>query len=198
VTTTIFLADPHTLRVSFPYSAAAVDAIKTVGGATGDKAAKFWRVPVSGLDAVLRIFGDDCAVAPEAAMAASPTLPIEHFADTCAAAGVTLRIEGSRVIGRGGCWTPVLQAEIDKRAAALRNLLASGWQPAKLPPPPEPVAPASYDHITHLDRVMAAGESNWLSNEARKQDMIEGAKRRKRKEVFSQIDKQLGLEELLK
>jgi hypothetical protein len=197
VTTTIFLLDPNTLRVSFPYSAAAVDAIKQVDGATWDKAAKIWRVPVAKLDAVLRAF-PDAAAAPEVFLAAPPVLPIQHFAEMCAAAGVTLTVQGERVHGAGGCWTPILQAEIDARAVQLQRLLASGWQPAKAPPPPVAPEPASYDRITHLDRVMAAGESNWLANEQRKQDVIDGAKRRKRKALFTKIDQQLGLEELLK
>ena len=198
MTTSIFLHDAHTLRVSFPYSTASVDAIKTVSGATWDKAAKVWLVPVAKLDALLRVFGDDCAVAPEAAMAAAPTLPVEHFAATCAAAGVSLRIEGERVQGHGGAWTPLLQAEIDARAVQLRRLLEGGWQAPHAAPPPAAPEPASFDQIAHLDRVIAKGEQNALANEARKQEMIEGARRRKRKEMFSKIDKQLGLEELPK
>ena len=88
MTTTIFLHNAFTLRLSFPYSAATVAAIKTVEDAAWDAASKTWRVPLVRLDALLRVFGDDCAVAPEAAMAAAPTLPIEHFAQTCASAGV--------------------------------------------------------------------------------------------------------------
>ena len=45
---------------------------------------------------------------------------------------------------------------------------------------------------------MVAGERNAFVNEARKQDMIEGARRRKRRDMFRKIDVQLGLEELLK
>lgn len=198
MTTTIFLLDPATLRVSFPYSAASVDAIKTVEDAAWDAASKTWRVPLIRLDALLRVFGDDCAVAPEVAMAASPKLPVQNFAETCAAAGVTLRIEGDRVQGSGGCWTPTLQREIDARAVPLRRLLEGGWQPPRpMPPPPAAPVPASYEHITHLDRVMAAGEANWLANEQRKQDIIDGAKRRKRKEMFKKFDQQLGIEGLL-
>ena len=198
MTTTIFLHNAFTLRLSFPYSAATVAAIKTVEDAAWDAASKTWRVPLVRLDALLRVFGDDCAVAPEAAMAAAPTLPIEHFAQTCASAGVNLRIEGDRAQGSGGCWTPLLQAEIDRRAVPLRRLLQGGWQPPRplAPPPPAPV-PASYDHITHLDRVMAAGEVNWLAKEMQKQDIIDNAKRRKRKEMFRKFDAQLGIEGLL-
>ena len=45
---------------------------------------------------------------------------------------------------------------------------------------------------------MVAGERNAFVNEARKQDMIEGARRRKRGELFRKIDVQLGLEGVLK
>ena len=186
MTTTIFLHDVHTLRVSFPYSAAAVDAIKTVGGATWDKAAKVWYAPVAKLDAILRVFGDDCAVAPDAAMAAAPKLPIEHFAATCAAAGVSLRVEGPRVQGSGGCWTPILQAEIDKRAAQLRRLLEGGWQaPQAAPPPAAAPEPASYDLITHLDRVIAKGEQN-ARIAAEKEAGYKEAARRKRFDTMRQ------------
>ena len=43
MTTTIFLQDAATLRISFPYSQTAVDAMKTVEGATFDKASRTWR-----------------------------------------------------------------------------------------------------------------------------------------------------------
>jgi len=32
-------------------------------------------------------------------------------------------LEEARVVGSGGCWTPLLQAEIDRRAAQLRRLI---------------------------------------------------------------------------
>lgn len=118
--TTIFLYDARTLRVSFPYSVEAVAAIKQVSGARWNAAAKVWLVPLARLDVLLAVLGDDDAAAPEVFMAASPRLPIENFADTLAQGGVALRIEGERVQGSGGCWTPLLQAEIDKRAAAIR------------------------------------------------------------------------------
>lgn len=176
---TIFLHDPHTLRVSFPWSQAAVDAIKSVEGVIWDKASKTWRAPLTRLDAVLRVLGDDCALAPEVALAAHPKLPIEHFAETCAAAGVSLRVEGVRVIGSGGCWTPILQKEIDARAVQLRRLLASGWQapaPAHVAPAPQP---ASLNLITPFDHVMAAGEQNARKNAERKAGHQDAAKRRR-------------------
>jgi hypothetical protein len=179
MTTTIFLADAATLRISTPYSAESVAAIKTVGGATWDKAARVWLVPAAALDKVLRIFGDDCAVAPEVFMAASPTLPIEHFAETCAQAGVSLHIDGARVVGSGGCWTPILQAEINARAVQLRRLLQSGWQPKCPAPAPLAPEPASYDRITHMDRVLAAGERNARANVQRAEGYRADALRRR-------------------
>ena len=197
MTTTIFLHDAHTLRVSFPWSQAAVDAIKSVGGATFDAASKTWRAPVAKLDAILRVFGDDAAVAPEVFMAASPKRPIEHFAETCAAAGVTLRVEGVRVIGSGGCWTPVLQTEIDARAVQLRRLIEGGWQPpVTLAPAPAPVV-TDYSLITHLDRVLAEGERNAIANEARKQTQTERQRRNWRRQAEQAIDAQLGIEGVL-
>ncbi len=197
MSTTIFLHDAHTLRINFPYDPAAVDAIKTVAGATWDKVAKVWYVPVSKLDGVLRIFGDDAAVAPEVFMAAAPKLLVEHFAETCAAAGVALRVEGERVIGSGGCWTLVLQAEIDKRAAPLRRLLESGWQaPMSVPPPVAPV-PASLDRITRMDHVLAKGETNARHNEARKAMLAERQQRGRRNRAGREIDAQLGIEGVL-
>lgn len=197
MSTTIFLHDAHTLRINFPYDPAAVDAIKQVGGATWDRAAKVWLAPVAKLDALLRIFGDDCAVAPEVYMAASPKLPVEHFAETCAQAGVSLRVEGKRVIGSGGCWTPILQAEIDKRAPAIRRLLESGWQaPMSVPPPVAPV-PASLDRITRMDHVLAAGERNARHNEARKAMLAERQQRGRRNRAGREIDAQLGIEGVL-
>ena len=213
--TTIFLADPATLRVSTPYSETSRAALNGIGGSHFDGASKTWRVPLAKLDALLAAFGDTAAVAPEVLLAApsstvaldelpeprKPATPEErtrHFAETCAWAGVTLRIEGRRVLGSGGCWTPVLQAEIDKRAAALVALLQGGWQPAKPIAAPVAPVPTSYDRITAFDRGAAKWEAGWLATEARKQDMIAAAQRRKRKEVFSKIDKQLGLEELLR
>jgi hypothetical protein len=71
VSTTIFLHDEGTLRISFPYSQTAVDAMKTVAGATWDKASKTWRAPLGAgrtvrrwhiYRALLRLaahFGDD-------------------------------------------------------------------------------------------------------------------------------------------
>ena len=197
MTTTIFLHDAHTLRVSFPWSQAAVDAIKSIGGATFDKDSKTWRAPVAKLDAILRIFGDDAAVAPEVAMSAAPKLPVQNFAETCAAAGVSLRIEGARVVGSGGCWTPVLQAEIDKRAVQLRRLIESGWQPPATISPPPPPAVTDYSLITHLDYVLAAGERNAIANEARKQAQAERRRRGWRRQTEQAIDAQLGIEGVL-
>ena len=176
MTTTIFLHDEGTLRISFPYSQTAVDAMKTVDGATWDKASKTWRAPIAKLDAVLRVFPDS-ALAPEVALAASPILPIQHFADTCAAAGVSLTVNGAQVRGSGGAWTPVLQAEIDKRAVALIRLIRSGWQPpVAMEVRPAPV-PETFDHITELDRVMARGEHRWKEAAEREEGYKQAAKR---------------------
>ena len=174
--TTIFLHDAATLRVSFPYSQTAVDAMKTVEGATFDKASKTWRAPLATLDKVLRVF-PDAAMAPEVALAASPILPIQHFADTCAAAGVSLTVNGAQVRGSGGAWTPVLQAEIDKRAVALIRLIRSGWQPpVAMEVRPAPV-PETFEHITELDRVMARGEHRWREKAEREEGYKQAAKR---------------------
>lgn len=176
MTTTIFLQDAATLRISFPYSQTAVDAMKTVEGATFDKASRTWRTPLAKLDAVLRVF-PDAAMAPEVALAASPVLPIQHFAETCAAAGVTLTVNGALVQGSGGAWTQILQAEIDKRATQLIRLLRSGWQPpVAMEVRPAPV-PDTFDHITELDRVMARGEHRWREAAEREDGYKEAAKR---------------------
>ena len=167
----IFLADAATLRISFPYSQTAVDAMKTVDGATLDKASKTWKAPLAKLDAVLRVF-PDAAMAPEVALAGPAKLPIEHFADTCAAAGVTLTVNGNQVDGSGGAWTSILQAEIDKRATQLIRLLRSGWQPpVAMEVRPAPV-PETFDRITDFDRGAAQWEKNWQA----KQDKVEGYK----------------------
>ena len=174
--TTIFLHDEGTLRISFHYSQANVDAMKTVDGATWDKASKTWRAPLVKLDAVLRVFPDS-ALAPEVALAGPAKLPIEHFAETCAAAGVTLTVNGARVQGSGGAWTQILQAEIDKRATQLVRLIASGWQPpVAMEVRPAPV-PETFEHITELDRVMARGEHRWREKAEREEGYKQATKR---------------------
>ena len=174
--TTIFLHDEGTLRISFPYSQTAVDAMKTVDGATWDKASKTWRAPLGALDKVLRVF-PDAAMAPEVALAGPTKLPIERFAETCAAAGVTLTMNGTQVRGSGGAWTQILQAEIDKRATQLIRLLRSGWQPpVAMEVRPAPV-PDTFDHITELDRVMARGEHRWKEAAEREEGYKQAAKR---------------------
>ena len=178
MSTTIFLHDEGTLRISFPYSQTAVDAMKTVDGATWDKASKTWRAPLAKLDAVLRVFPDS-ALAPEVALAGPTKLPIQHFAETCAAAGVTLTVNGAQVRGSGGAWTPVLQAEIDKRAIQLIRLLRSGWQPpAVIDVRPAPV-PETFDQITDFDRGAAKWEKNWLAKEAKVDGYKAAAQRRR-------------------
>ena len=173
---TIFLHDEGTLRISFPYSQTAVDAMKTVDGATWDKASKTWRAPLAKLDAVLRVFPDS-ALAPEVALAGPTKLPIQNFAETCAAAGVTLTVNGAQVRGSGGAWTQILQAEIDKRAVALIRLIRSGWQPpVAMEVRPAPV-PETFDHITELDRVMARGEHRWREAAEREEGYKDAAKR---------------------
>ena len=173
---TIFLNDDQTLRISFAYSLEAVEKVKKIDGATFDKASRTWRAPLSMLDKVLRVF-PDAAMAPEVALAASPVLPIQHFAETCAAAGVTLTVSGAQVLGSGGAWTQILQAEIDKRATQLIRLLRSGWQPpVAMDVRPAPV-PTSFDHITELDRVMARGEHRWREAAEREEGYKEAAKR---------------------
>ena len=192
---TIFLQDAATLRISFPYSQASVDAMKTVDGATFDKVSRTWRAPLGALDKVLRVF-PDAALAPEVALAGPAKLPIEHFAETCAAAGVTLTVNGAQVRGSGGAWTQILQAEIDKRATQLIRLIASGWQP----PVPREVRPApvpeNYDLITDFDRSAAKFESNWRKSAERKAELTEAARRRRYRGTLKAIDKQLGLEGL--
>ena len=174
--TTIFLHDAATLRISFPYSQTAVDAMKTVEGATWDKASKTWRAPLGALDKVLRVF-PDAALAPEVALAGPPVLPIQHFAETCAAAGVTLTVNGAQVRGSGGAWTQILQAEIDKRAVALIRLIRSGWQPpVAMEVRPAPV-PETFEHISELDRVMARGEHRWQEAAEREEGYKQAAKR---------------------
>ena len=187
--TTIFLHDEGTLRISFPYSQTAVDAMKTVDGATWDKASKTWRTPLAKLDAVLRVF-PDAALAPEVALAGPPVLPIQHFAETCAAAGVALTVTGNRVQGSGGAWTQILQAEIDKRATQLIRLIASGWQPpVAMQVRPAPV-PENYDLITDFDRGAAVWEKNWQA----KQDKVDGYKAAaQRRRWHSDKGEQLGM-----
>ena len=173
---TIFLNDDQTLRISFAYSLEAVEKVKKIDGATFDKASRTWRAPLSMLDKVLRVF-PDAAMAPEVALAALPVLPIQHFAETCAAAGVTLTVSGAQVLGSGGAWTQILQAEIDKRAIQLIRLLRSGWQPpVAMEVRPAPV-PETFDHITELDRVMARGEHRWREAAEREEGYKEAAKR---------------------
>lgn len=200
MTTTIFLHDRKTLRVSFPYAPASVAAIKEIGEARWHPESRTWRVPLERLDALLSVFGDSAAVAPEVVMAAeaeqqevveprrpaTPEQRLQFFMDTLVWAGVSLRVEGPRVQGSGGCWTPILQAEIDKRAAQLRRLLEGGWQaPQAAPPPAAAPEPASYDLITHLDRVIAKGEQN-ARIAAEKEAGYKEAARRKRFDTMRQ------------
>ena len=176
--TTIFLHDEGTLRISFPYSQANVDAMKTVDGATWDKASKTWKAPIAKLDAVLRVF-PDAAMAPEVALAGPAKLPIEHFAETCAAAGVTLTVNGAQVQGSGGAWTQILQAEIDKRATQLIRLITSGWKPpVAREVRPAPV-PENYDLITDFDRGAAKWEKGWLDKQAKVEGYKAAAQRRR-------------------
>ena len=187
-TVTVFLADPNTLRVSFGYDAALVDAIKTIEGATFDRPSKTWRLPLRKLDKLLAVVGDVAAVAPEVFLAASPILPVEHFANTCARGDVTLTVVGDRVQGSGGAWTPVLQAEIDKRAAQLRRLIASGWQPRGAEPVPAPSEHGELKHITEVDRLIAAHEKDWRRREGAKEGARADARRRRFQRTVDQLD----------
>ena len=182
---TIFLNDDQSLRISFAYSLEAVERMKTVDGATWDKGSKTWRAPLGALDKVLRVF-PDAAMAPEVALAGPAKLPIEHFAETCAAAGVTLTVNGAQVRGSGGAWTQILQAGIDKRAVALIRLLRSGWQPpVAMEVRPAP-APENLDLITDFDRHAAVWGENWRKHEQEKQDYITAAKRRRHERMLRQ------------
>jgi len=191
MTTTIFLADAKTLRISFPYSPASVEAIKKIDGARWDPQGHIWRVPLDRLDAALAIFGDSAAVAPEVFMAAdatpqevitpkaplTPEQRLENFMLTLVWAGVTLTVNGARVQGSGGAWTQILQAEIDKRATQLIRLIASGWQPpVAMAVRPAPV-PETLDRITELDRLMARGEHRWREAAEREEGYKQAAKR---------------------
>ena len=106
-------------------------------------------------------------------------LPIQHFAETCAAAGVALTVLGNRVQGSGGAWTQILQAEIDKRATQLIRLIASGWQPpVALAVRPAPV-PENYDLINDFDRSAAKWEKGWLDKQAKVEGYKAAAQRRR-------------------
>jgi hypothetical protein len=191
--TTIFLADAKTLRISFPYLPASVAAIKQIDGARWNPESRTWRVPLDRLDAVLSIFGDSAAVAPEVFMAAdatpqeilAPSAPLtpeqrlENFMLTLVWAGVTLSINGAQVLGSGGAWTQILQAEIDKRATQLIRLLRSGWQPpVPMAVRPAPV-PENYDLITDFDRGAAKWEKGWLDKQAKVEGYKAAAQRRR-------------------
>jgi hypothetical protein len=68
----------------------------------------------------------------------------QYFLDSLLSLGVGFRIEGDKVIALGSGVSPVLQAEVDKRAAALIAML-----------PAEDVAPrASIDNVNniHIDK----------------------------------------------
>ena len=192
---TIFLNDDQTLRISFAYSLEAVEKVKKIDGAIFDKASRTWCAPLSMLDKVLRVF-PDAAMAPEVALAGPPVLPIQHFAETCAAAGVTLTVNGALVQGSGGAWTQILQAEIDKRATQLIRLLRSGWQPpVAMDVRPAPV-PDNYDLIADFDRSAATFEGNWRRSAERKEEIAEAGRRRRYRKTLHKIDQQLGLEGL--
>lgn len=45
-----------------------------------------------------------------------------QFCDNLRRLGVTLRIDGERIVAEGAGVSPVLQAEVDKRAAAIVRL----------------------------------------------------------------------------
>ena len=109
-----------------------------------------------------------------------PRKHVAHFLDTLAWAGVSLEECGGRVVGSGGCWTPLLQAEIDKRADPLRRLLAGGWMPPVSAPLPAAAAePVSLDRITRMDHVMAAGERNARAKAEREEGYRAEALRRR-------------------
>lgn len=199
---TIFLVDGgdeerQEIRISLPYSITDNAKLNGVKGAYWHSESNCWRAPLHRLDAVLALFGDNAAVAPEVFLAAEPRLPVEHFADTCAAAYVKLEIVGEGVVGSGGAWTPVLQREIDRRAVALTRLIKSGWRPAQPAPVAPPPKPASYDQIQHLDRVMAKGEPNWYRRALQEERLKQRARLSRKRKRSPEEDMQLALLHLL-
>jgi hypothetical protein len=91
----------------------------------------------------------------------------------------TLSINGAQVLGSGGAWTQILQAEIDKRATQLIRLLRSGWQPpVPMAVRPAPV-PENYDLITDFDRGAAKWEKGWLDKQAKVEGYKAAAQRRR-------------------
>lgn len=184
---TVLLQKDGNLRVSLPYSKENTTAIHWVAGVDQksvkwQEASKTWRVSIDRLDALLSIFGDIAEVAPNVFMAARPSLPVERFADMCAAGFVTLVVVGDHVHGFGGCWDTVLQDAIDAREVQLVRLLASGWQPPVVVAHVTPPAPANYDLLGELDYVMARGEHRWYEAAERKARIVEEAKQRRVKD----------------
>lgn len=174
-TITVFLTtDESALRVSFAYDAALVERIKTIPSATWVKAGRYWALPVTALDKLIREFGDNLAIHPDVYMAASDTTPVMCFAETLRQAGITLTDVDGRLVGSGGCYcADPWQRLIDERADALRQLVPVTvvTKPIALPK-----VEVDLSKLTEIDRTLARGWDGLVERERKKAETIERRK----------------------
>lgn len=126
----VTLRDSKTMACAFPYALGTVARIKTLPDRRFDKDTKAWLVPVRDFERVLTLFPDAsidvpvwAAVYPSNEMLMGKALT---FCRNLTAMGVSLVHAGANIVAVGEIATPVLQAEVDKRAEWIGRLMARG------------------------------------------------------------------------
>lgn len=171
------------LRLAFPYNPVLVAHIKSVPGSQFDKETKTWTAPLKVWDFLIEKF-------PEYIEADYDVWTLvddrpRRFAQGLIYMGVRLYLDGERVIADGEGVSPLLQEEVDKRAAAIADLIRSGALAypnrtvVRAIPAPQTVLAAHEERIINAVRT---GSVNAGITEERKQAQAQARRAQARKQ----------------
>lgn len=181
----ITLLDEETLACSFPYSASAVQKIKSLPDRTFDAATNCWHVPLKDFAQVIGLFPES-EVHADVWETVFPTVAIrlrraEQFCVNLNLLGVSLHQQpDGRIIAIGAGVSPVLQAEVDKRQTEIRTLLHAGRSFSVAARPSQNTQPQPTTEVTAVERgIVNAARKHQAEQERRQKPAWHGyAKKR--------------------
>jgi len=180
---TVTVANANRLRLAFPYNPILVAFIKDCSRSEFDKVTKTWTVTFSTFDLLVEKYPDYVEV-DYTAWALLADRP-RRFAQSLIDMGIRFYVDGKRVIADGEGVSPLLQEEVDKRAAAIADLMRSGVlvypnrTVVRSAPAPQSVLAAHEERIVNAVRT---GSVNARIAEERKQAQAQARRTKARKQ----------------
>ncbi len=169
---TVTMAGPSKMRLAFAYNPIVVAFVKALPGASFDgKPANTWTVPLARWEALEAKFGAYLWPAYEVHEALDDRPRV--FAQNLIDLGITLYLDGDRVIAGGDGVSPLLQAEVNARAEAIAWLIRSGKLVERTfgaPLKPWPAPAHEVDEYTRrMDAILVKGIRNAVKAEEKKE-----------------------------